>query len=99
MAQDDSEPLKDRIARVTAEQSRHNALKRLARDGNNAEKNIRRRLELLALEKCIPKSEITKALRLRGQNPNAQRPSPDDSMREDGRAAETAIRQHAPANG
>lgn len=66
MAQDDSEPLKDRIARVTAEQSRKKACQRLARDGNDAEKNIRRRLQVTARERLIPDAEISRALR--GQN-------------------------------
>jgi hypothetical protein len=66
MAQDKSEPFADRLARVKAEQSRETALKRLARDGNCTENNIRRRLRVIALERRIPDAEISKALR--GQN-------------------------------
>jgi hypothetical protein len=63
MAQDDIEPLNDRIARVAAQQSRAKALQRLERDGNNGNKNIRRRLQVIAQERRLSPSEISKAIR------------------------------------
>jgi hypothetical protein len=52
---------KDRIARVRAEQSRKKALQRLARDGNCEDKNVRRRLQVIALERGLSHSETSKA--------------------------------------
>jgi hypothetical protein len=60
---DDDEPLADRIARVTAEQSRGKALKRLERDGSGADKNVRRRLQVIAQERGLSVSEVSKAIR------------------------------------
>ena len=55
-----------RIKRVTAEQERNFAYRRLIKDGGLHTTNIRRRLESIARERCIPSSEISKAMR--GQN-------------------------------
>ena len=66
MSQADSEDTMARIKRVTAEQERNFAYRRLIKDGGLHTTNIRRRLESIARERCIPSSEISKAMR--GQN-------------------------------
>jgi len=66
MSQADSEDITARIKRVTDEQSRNSAYRRLIKDGGMHTTNIRKRLELIARERCIPSSEISKAMR--GQN-------------------------------